>query len=150
MYIGHIGIVRAARRPARINVISSGRISGSIKCDRPIAPIDITIGHYTARGILAMFDAGSTDTVFCLPDARKKIDADPFDHSFIRGFSGDLDETFMYDASLKLPDNVSLDVGLINVYEGNFSLADIIIGMDIIRNGVLTVDGPKNSFTFEI
>ena len=43
-----------------------------------------------------------------------------------------------------------VNVGLIDVHENDFDIADIIIGMDIICMGRLIIDGKSKSFSFEI
>lgn len=150
MYIGRVGIIQAVRKPSTICVVSGGRIHGDIKGKRPIAIITIKIGHYIKENCIALFDTGATETVFCLPDGRKKIAEEPDDTGCIRGIDGELKDVFYYDASLKFTNGVSVDVGLVSVYEGEFDYADIIIGMDVISLGKLHIDGKAGAFSFEI
>ena len=150
MYIGTIGIIQAVRKPSTILVLSSGRMHGNIKGKRLIMPVNMTIGHYNLDGALALFDTGSNETVVCLKDGKHRIGLDPEGDGYIRGIDGDLKQVFYYDAELKFSSHVSVSVGLVSVYEGDFDIADIIIGMDIISQGRLTVDGQAGTFTFEI
>ena len=150
MYIGRTGVIRAARQPVRVCVISSGTIRSKIKENRPIAALDVMIGSYAIRGALALFDTGASESVLCLPGGRGKIGSEPYDTSYIKGIDGEMKDVYYYDASLIFPGGVSIDVGLIDVYEGDFDMADIIIGMDIISKGKLVIDGKAGTFSFEI
>lgn len=150
MYVGTLGIVQAVRRPANICVVSGGRISGNIKDNRPITPVDIEIGHYIARNVFALFDTGSSESVLFLPDGRRRIGTDPYETGVIRGVNGVLEDVYYYDASIRMADKVAVDLGLIDVYERNFDIADMIIGMDIISLGTLTIDGKAKTFSFEL
>ena len=149
MYIGRVGILQAARRPSTICVVNNGRICNTIKGNRPIAPVDITIGNYIIQGGFALFDTGASESVLCLPDARRKFGFDPYEKGIITGLDGILKDVYYYDASLKFT-NTSLNIDLLSVYEGSFDYADIIIGMDIISKGKLIVDGKSGTFSFEI
>ena len=138
MYVGRVGI------------INGGKIYGNIKGLRPIAVVTVRIGQLIKENVIALFDTGSSETVLCMPDARKKIGVDPEDVSFIRGIDGETKDVYYYNASLKFQNGASVDVGLIDVYEGEFDFADIIIGMDVIRMGTLTINGKEGTFTFEL
>lgn len=150
MYIGRVGIIQAARRPSTICVISGGKICGDIKGLRPIAMVTVKIGHYIKEDAIALFDTGASESVLCMPNARKKIGTEPEDASFIRGIDGEMKDVYYYNASIKFQNNASVDIGLIDVYEGEFDFADIIIGMDIISKGTLIVNGKEGIFTFEL
>ena len=51
---------------------------------------------------------------------------------------------------IEFQNGVRISTDLIDVMEKEVDFADMIIGMDIISRGKLTVDGKAKTFTFEI
>lgn len=150
MYMGTIGVLSAARKPANIFAITGSRFHGKIRDKRIITPITYQIGEYINEIALALIDTGSTESVICLPDARHVTGAEPCDTGMIRWLSGQSENVLYYESVLTFPGGLKLSTDLIDVYEGKSDLADIIIGMDIISKGTLTIDGKNGTFTFEV
>ena len=150
MFVGRIGVIKAARIPATVLVLSNGRIQGAIKDNRLLSAVNLTIGNFHMEGAIALFDTGSSESVLFLQDTRTKIGHGPYDTGLVVGFGSNLKKVEYYEAKLELPGQSSLHVDLLDVYDGPAVHADIIIGMDIIRKGKLTVDGLAGMFVFEI
>ena len=151
MYIGKIGVLMAARKPINISVLNGRSFLVDLRDNRPICSAGYQIGNYTKEYTCAMFDTGSTDTVICLPNARQLVGIDPYDKGLASGFNGDLIDVEYYErAKLMFPYGLEIETDLISVHGGRHPSADIIIGMDIISRGKLTINGKDGTFSFGI
>lgn len=150
MYFGTVGGLSAVRKGPFVNVISGTRFESEIRDNRLIVPVSYQIESFIKENALAMIDTGSTESVICLPDARKKITEEPYSSGAIRWLSGQTETVYYYESKLKFPHGVEIGIDLIDVYEGLAQIADVVIGLDIISMGKLIVDGKNHIFSFEV
>lgn len=150
MYIGTLGIIHAVRKPATILVLQSGSVTRNMYEKRLIAYANIMIGCKRIENAVLLFDTGATESVLFLPNAVNEIGKEPEDHGLVRAANGALEKVLYYDSVIDFQNGVRISTDLIDVMEKEVDFADMIIGMDIISRGKLTVDGKAKTFTFEI
>lgn len=134
-----------------IAAFHSNKIEQSI-CDRRLWTFGrVKIGNYETDGLKMLLDTGATDSVIFIPDMRKQIGIEPSSTESLTIVSGDLQEVGLYDgAELWLSNSIYVKFPKLGVIDLKPSLADVIIGMDVLSQGKLIVDGVNGRFSFEI
>lgn len=148
MYIGMLGIVHAVRKPATILTLESGSLVSRMYDERLFATADITIGALTIPNARLLFDTGATESVVYVTDAVRRIGAEPYDTGVVRMADGSLADVLYYESVVSFPCGIRLSTDLIDVMEADVSFADMVVGMDIISKGTLTVYGKEKRFAF--
>lgn len=145
-----LGIVHSVRRPSSVLAVQPGAVRKRLYDDRLIAYADVTIGNRIIKDAVLLFDTGATESVIFLPDATREIGEAPYDTGLVRMADGSLQNVLYYQCCIDFSGGVRITTDLIDVMEKSVSFADMIVGMDIISNGTLTVNGPEKTFSFEI
>lgn len=135
--------------------ITAGHITEAI-CNRRMFSIgSVEIGSYRITKARLFWDTGSKQTFVYVP-SFDVIDIAPIGTFPVSGIGAEV-KARAYASRIALSENLSFDNLIVGVMIGNdtadddsYESADVIIGMDVIQNGVLIVDGPGRTFTFEI
>ena len=134
---------------------TSGTLKEKIRNKRMFSTGYVGIGSFVIPRARLFWDIGSKQTLVYVP-SYGALDAPPLGSFPVSGIGAEVTAK-IYLARIELSDTIAFDDLLVGVMVGNdaadddsYEAADVIIGMDIIQNGVLTVDGPKREFTFEI
>lgn len=127
--------------------ISSGKFILTLNKDVPIVSATITIDGKSYSTDRALIDTGSNQTIV-FKSLIDKIDADPVRTTSLNTANGRV-MLNIYSARVELPAwIVAEDVEII--HQPSQSVMDVLIGMDILSNGTLTIDGQSKRFSFEV
>lgn len=117
--------------------------------DRIVTPVNVDVRDYETKATCkdvysnakALWDTGSTVTVISslMVDMLGLI---PTDITSVRGFQGHTVKANTYNIDLWLND---IHIEYIEAIEGNLTNIDMILGMDVLRQGALHVTHPDYS-----
>lgn len=144
--IGIIGSLSPMRNNITVDIMKAGRIVQPVRSLRLICSGAVTICNYTFDVPMIMWDTCATESVVFLKDPIKKIGSDPEDHGLIWTATRSLDEVLYYPGKIDILGKISVSLSWIDVIDAQPEFADVILGMDVISKGKLTVTAEEFSF----
>ena len=146
--IGIIGSLAPMRNNITVDIMKAGRIVQPIRGLRLICSGAVTIRNYTFDVPMIMWDTGATESAVFLKDPIRKICSDPEDRGLIWTATRSLDEVLYYPGKIDILGKISVSLSWIDVIDAQPEFADVILGMDVISKGKLTVCDEE--FSFEV
>lgn len=136
-------------------VISRGSLSSSIQNKRMFSYGRVCIGTFIIPLAKILWDTGSKQT-FVYVSSRDKLDVAPLGTFPVSGIGAEVMAT-AYSARIDLSDILAFDDLIVGVMigdeeadDGSYESADVILGMDAIQYGELSIHGQDRVFTFSI
>ena len=127
--------------------ISNGKFILTLNKGVPIISATITIDGKSYSTDRALIDTGCNQTIV-FDSLISKIDAKPVRATSLSTANGKV-MLNVYSARVELPAWITAeDVHIIHSHAP--SVMDVLIGMDILSNGTLTIDGQSKRFSFEV
>ena len=135
--------------PQRSINITPGKFIYSIShLNLPLIPVTVYIGEKAFATDRAMIDTGSNQTIV-FRSFIGDINQEPVRGRTLATAGGHISNVNAYKASIELPANIKAsDIEVL--YSDQESAIDVLIGVDILSNGVLIYDGPNRRFLFEV